>query len=98
MLKRKGFGILRGGIVNSKNMFHVYAIKSIARNYMYVGMTDNLTRRFKEHNDKKESTTRTYAPFKVIFTEEVSSRGEARKREKYFKSGVGREYLKSLVR
>ncbi|GBE16986.1 GIY-YIG nuclease superfamily protein [bacterium BMS3Abin15] len=77
-------------------MYYVYAIKSKARNYIYVGITNNITRRIKEHNNKRESTTRSYAPFEILLTEECLSRIKARKREKYFKSGIGKEYLKSL--
>ncbi len=49
-----------------------------------------------EHNGEKEKTTRAYAPFKAILIEKYDSRMAARKREKYLKSGAGKEYLKSL--
>jgi putative endonuclease len=79
-------------------MYQVYAIKSCNRNYIYVGITNNFTRRLNEHQKGKEKTTRSYAPFKVIIIEERKSRPEARKREKYLKSGCGKEYLKSLLK
>lgn len=75
----------------------VYAIKSTTRNYIYVGMTDNVERRFSQHNSGHEKTTKPYAPFKLIYTQELLSRVDARKREKYLKSGVGKEFLKNLV-
>jgi putative endonuclease len=78
-------------------MFYVYAIKSISRNYIYVGMTNNLERRMKEHNGGENRTTKPYRPFVQILTEEFNSREEARKREKYLKSGIGKEYLKTLL-
>lgn len=77
-------------------MYYVYAIKSRIKNYIYVGLTNNLERRIKEHNNKKESTTKPCVPFDILTTEEFKTRIEARKREKYLKSGFGREYLKSL--
>ena len=79
-----------------KLMFYVYAIKSLKKNYIYVGLTANTERRIAEHNEKKEKTTRSYAPFETILTEVYDTRIEARKREKYLKSGAGKEYLKSL--
>jgi putative endonuclease len=79
-----------------KLMFFVYAIKSLTKNYIYVGLTANTEIRIAEHNRKKEKTTRSYAPFETILTEEYDTRIEARKREKYLKSGAGKEYLKSL--
>ena len=78
-------------------MHYVYAIKSENRNYIYVGMTNDPKRRIGEHNNKYVRTTRAYAPFVKILTEEFPSRIEARKREKYLKSGAGKEYLKSLI-
>ncbi|MFA6410315.1 MAG: GIY-YIG nuclease family protein [Candidatus Buchananbacteria bacterium] len=77
-------------------MFYVYAIKSLNRNYIYVGITDNPTRRIKQHNSQKSKTTKPYSPFKTILIEKYNSRPEARKREKYLKSGCGKEQLKKL--
>ncbi len=77
-------------------MYFVYAIKSLNRNYIYVGITDNLVRRFYEHNSGKNKTTKPYRPFKLIFSETHSSRYEARIREKELKSGFGKEFLKNL--
>ena len=64
---------------------------------MYVGMTNNLRRRFDEHNNGKERTTKSYAPFEIIFVEGFGTRMAARRREKYLKSGVGKEYIKREV-
>ncbi|OGZ60148.1 MAG: endonuclease [Candidatus Spechtbacteria bacterium RIFCSPLOWO2_12_FULL_38_22] len=77
-------------------MYVVYAIKSKIRNYIYVGLTNNLDRRFREHNLDNEKTTKAYRPFKIIYTEKFETRIKARKKEKYLKSGVGKEFLKSL--
>ena len=78
-------------------MFFVYAIRSKVRNYLYVGMTINFDQRLQRHNSGQNKTTKPYAPFEVIITESFSSRQEARRREKYLKSGIGNEYLKSLT-
>ena len=78
-------------------MFYVYALKSIHANYIYVGMTNNLTRRIEEHNKGYNKTTKPYKPFILIFSEEHNDRKAARVREKYFKSGIGKEYLKKLI-
>jgi putative endonuclease len=34
-------------------MYYVYAISSLERNYIYVGLTNNIERRFSEHNSGK---------------------------------------------
>jgi putative endonuclease len=80
----------------NKIMYYVYAIKSENRNYIYVGLTGDTKKRIAEHNDKKEKTTRAYVPFKTILIEEYDTRIKARVREKFLKSGTGKEYLKSL--
>jgi putative endonuclease len=51
----------------------------------------------KEHNDGKTKSTRGFRPWRLIYKEEAINRAEARKREIYLKSGIGKEFLKSLV-
>ena len=78
-------------------MFYIYAIASIEKNYIYVGLTKNINDRVLRHNKGRERTTRAYRPFELIFTETVNgSRSDARKREKYWKSGVGKEQLRII--
>ena len=78
-------------------MYYVYAIKSLKDNRNYIGITNNLERRIKEHNRGKSSTpsTRFRGPFKLIYFEKVADRKIAREREKFLKSGRGREFLKN---
>jgi putative endonuclease len=78
-------------------MWYVYAISSQTKQYIYVGLTSNLQRRVQQHNNGKEKTTRPYRPFNLKFSEIFPTRGEARKREIYLKSGIGKELLKSFT-
>ncbi len=41
-------------------MFFVYAFKSIERNYIYVGLTDNINRRLNEHQMGKNKTSKPF--------------------------------------
>lgn len=59
-------------------------------------MTNNLDKRIIQHNKGQERTTKPYRPFALIFTEQFDDRNNARKREKYLKSGAGKEFLKSI--
>ncbi len=77
-------------------MTTVYALSSLVKNYIYVGQTNHLEKRFKQHNEGWETTTRPYRPFKIIYTEQFPDRTSARIKEKYLKSGIGKEFLKSL--
>lgn len=62
----------------------------------YIGITNNLERRLKEHNSGKSIFTRKYMPWKLVYNEELDDRLQARKREKYFKSSAGRRKVKLM--
>lgn len=78
------------------NIYYVYALQSSEDRRIYVGMTSDLHRRIKEHNDCRVRSTKAFSPWVLIIYKEVNARIEARKFEKYYKSGVEKEYLKSL--
>lgn len=78
-------------------MYYVYAIKSLERVYIYVGMANNVERRIDEHNKEKNRSTKAYKPFNLIYTEKCDTRIESRQRKKYLKSGIGKEFLKSTA-
>jgi len=72
---------------------YVYIIKSKKDGKFYTGLTNNWNRRLKEHNIGKINTLSTLnrGPFKLVHLEECSDRIKAREREKFWKSGIGRE-------
>jgi putative endonuclease len=78
-------------------MFFVYVLKSKIDGRLYKGMTDNLERRIKEHNFGKVKSTKGYAPWDLVYSEVFDSRIEARLREVFLKSGIGREFLKEKL-
>jgi len=57
-----------------------------------------LARRLSEHNKGENRSTKAYKPFVLIYSEQTESREEARMKEKYYKSGIGKEFLKSLLK
>jgi putative endonuclease len=90
-------GRLVGRRTGLKIMYFVYAIKSENRNYIYVGLTNNIERRLAEHNGGMNKTTKPYRPFSLIYSEQFETRVEACKKEKLFKGGSGKEFLKNLA-
>ncbi|MBU3820577.1 GIY-YIG nuclease family protein [Flavobacteriaceae bacterium XHP0103] len=72
----------------------VYVLRSKKDGRFYVGMTVNVEKRLKEHNSGKTKSTKGYMPWELFFTESFNSREEARKREKYLKSGYGKKWIK----
>ncbi|WP_460542805.1 GIY-YIG nuclease family protein [Echinicola sediminis] len=77
-------------------MYTVYAIKSLVDGRVYVGFTSDLRRRLLQHNSGKTKSTKGYRPWELIYSEEAETSVIAREREKYWKSGIGKEKLKSL--
>lgn len=75
-------------------MYYVYVIRSIKDNKLYTGHTNNLKRRFEQHNSGKVFSTKNRRPFKLLYYEACNILEDAIKREKCFKTGFGRAYLK----
>jgi len=76
-------------------MFFVYVLKSLDHYQFYVGMTQNVQRRVDEHNKGRTKSTKGWRPWVLFFFEEFADRAEARKREKYLKSGFGKQWIKN---
>jgi uncharacterized repeat protein (TIGR01451 family) len=73
-------------------MFIVYILYSANYGKTYVGFTNDLERRLREHNVTEGSGyTLRYRPWALIYKEEYGAKAEAMKREKFLKTGVGRE-------
>ena len=65
---------------------------------LYKGHTDALEHRYKEHcSGKGAAHTKLHKPTKMVYYEQLTSLEEAVAREKYLKSGSGREWLKKVV-
>ena len=74
-------------------MYIVYVICSKASNLKYVGQTNNLERRIVEHNMRSGRFTSGKGPWEIVYKESFETRAQAMKREKFLKSGKGREFL-----
>lgn len=77
-------------------MFYVYVLRSKRDSKRYIGFTDDLARRFSEHNRGMVKSTRNRRPLELIYHEEFEEKAEAMHREEFFKTGQGRIYLNSL--
>lgn len=80
-------------------MFYVYVLKSKKDDSLYIGYTDDLKRRFKEHNDKKNVSTKHRAPFQLAYYEAYKSKADAKHRESMLKYFAGATtHLKKRLR
>lgn len=73
-------------------MHYVYVLKSDKDGKLYIGYTNDLKKRFKEHNDGKSFSTAQRRPFSLVYYESFKSQKDATAREKQlkqFKSSYG---------
>lgn len=81
-----------------KMEYYVYVLRSLKFGRKYVGFTENLGKRLRQHNSGKTKSTKPYLPWKVLFYEVYETKVEALTREKFLKTGKGREYIKKWPR
>ena len=80
--------------------FFVYVLENnVGR--IYIGQTDDLERRLRQHNDRefdRRSFTKLHkGPWKLVYSEQFTSRTQALLREKQLKSHKGRDWLRQEV-
>lgn len=74
-------------------MYHVYLIKSEQdSDKKYIGITEDLDKRLKEHNEGKSIHTSKYRPWKLIVSVKFFDKYKAYDFEKYLKSHSGRAF------
>ena len=82
-------------------MYFVYVVVSESTGKRYTGQTSDLDRRLSEHNSVEHNirkhTSRNQGPWKLIYSEEYSTQVEAMHREKWLKSGIGRQWLDKTI-
>lgn len=64
-------------------MFTVYILRT-NKNTLYIGQTNNLEKRLKQHrnhNSKSSKYVRSFDSFELVYTEEFPTRSQAMKRE-----------------
>ena len=78
--------------------YFVYVLSSLNKDFIYVGFTTDLRRRFKEHNNHEELSTKHYAPFELIHYEAYKSKVDAQRREEYLKTTKGKTTLRTMLK
>jgi len=79
-------------------MYYVYILKSSKSGILYYGFTEDLKRRFQEHNSGKSRFTKGHMPWKLVWYCAFENKGKAEDFELYLKSGSGKAFVyKRLV-
>jgi putative endonuclease len=77
-------------------MFHVYVLRSTKTGRRYVGSCEDLDERLRRHNLGHSKATRHGVPLTLMHSETFCNRAEATRKERYYKSGRGRDELNQL--
>ena len=80
-----------------KSKYFTYALYSYSFSRLYIGQTNDVNCRLKQHNEGKVNSTKPYKPYKLIYFEEHQSRKDAVRREKELKTSEGRRFLKKFI-
>ena len=79
-------------------MFYTYVLESLKDRRWYTGSTNDLRKRFNDHNIGLSRSTKNRGPFKLIYCEACLNEQDARQREKFLKSGMGKRYIKNRLK
>lgn len=74
--------------------FYVYILFSLKDNKLYIGFTSDLKKRFIEHKQGEVVATKNRRPLLLIYYEYFTDMEDAKSRERFLKSGFGRNQLK----
>ena len=79
-------------------MYYVYILKSIKDKKLYVGCTKDLKKRINMHNSRQVFSTKFRRPFEIIYYEAYKNKEDAFEREKFLKTGWGRNYIRQVLK
>ena len=77
--------------------YFTYVLRSKKDGNLYIGYSENPDRRLVEHNSGKTRSLIKRRPLSMVYKEEFDNELEARRRERFLKSGQGRKILKSIL-
>jgi len=75
-------------------MYYAYILRSLKDNGYYFGHCNDLTSRLSRHNNGRVRSTKSRTPFELHYYESFETKSEAYRREMFFKSLEGRQWLK----
>ena len=79
-------------------MYFVYVLKSTKHNRYYIGVTKDIHKRLKKHNNGSSRSTKPYRPWVIIYNEKYKDKSDAYRREYYLKSPKGYLEKKRIIR
>ena len=77
--------------------YYIYFLRSKKDGSLYIGQTKNIEKRLEKNNKGQIKSTKSKAPFDLIYVESYNKRREAMYREWILKSPSGIEEKKSIL-
>lgn len=78
-------------------MYYTYVLRSFRDGKLYIGYSENLRKRFRDHQLGVVESTRARRPFELLFYEAFKEQEDALRRERYFKTTKGKAALKKML-
>jgi len=79
-------------------MFTVYVLHSQNFDKIYIGFTSDIEQRLFAHNHiSNKGWTKSFKPWKVVYTEEFAKKEDAMLRESQLKTSKGREFIRKNI-
>ena len=79
-------------------MFTVYVLHSLNFDKIYIGYSSDIEKRLFAHNHiSNKGWTKSFQPWKIIYTEQFERKGDAMVREKQLKTSKGREFIRKNI-
>lgn len=79
-------------------MYYTYILRSKTNLRLYTGYTNDLRKRLRQHCAGKFGYTKHRGPYELVYYEACWDEYDARAREKYLKTGMGKRYLKNRLK
>ena len=79
-------------------MLYTYVLLSEKDGHLYMGFTKDLKQRFEKHQKGRVESTKNRRPLKLIYYEACLNQEDATRREKYFKTHLGRMFLRKRLK
>ena len=79
-------------------LYYVYILHNKKRDFLYIGFTEDLIRRYKEHNKGFSKSTKSFIPLELIHYEAYKNIKDAKRREVYLKTNKGKTTITTMLK
>lgn len=78
--------------------YYVYVLYNQNKNFIYIGYSEDLKERIREHNKGYSKSTKPYLPLELIHYEAYKDKKDAKRREIYLKTNRGKTTLRTMLK